>query len=60
MTPTEMTAALQKLKELNATANEIVDRREGATEAYCSIIDQMIVVENKVLDAGGKLPYGSA
>ena len=60
MTPTEMTAALQKLKELNATANEIVDRREGATEAYYSIIDQMIVVENKVLDAGGKLPHGSA
>ena len=60
MTPTEMNAAIQKLKELNATANEIVDRREGASQAYCAIIDQMIVVENKVLDAGGKLPYGSA
>jgi hypothetical protein len=60
MTPNEMTTAIQKLKALNDMANEIVNRGEGATEAYCTIIDQMIVVENKVLDAGGKLPYGSA
>jgi hypothetical protein len=60
MTPTEMIAAIQKLKALNESANELVSRGDGATEAYCAIIDQMIVVENKVLDAGGNLPYGPA
>ena len=62
MTPNEMTAAREKLATLNAQVNKIVDdihfgrrpREEGQQE-YCKIIDQVVVIENQVLDAGGKL-----
>ena len=47
----------QKLEALTAMAGEI-KRKEGShSDNYKRIVEQMIVVENQILDAGGNVSY---